>query len=230
MSEHLTIVLITYRRTDYALRTINNVCDNLRYPNFSWYVADDGSDEAHVNTILETLDRRKQSLLGWHREPISYGAGANRGVRLGLDRGDLVLMLEDDWALEQPLDIWAWCALLMEQQEIGMVRMGYINAGIDAQLVSLNGSLYWALNDERSRTFSSFAFAGHPSIIHRRFFDEYGYYPERWQPGETELKMCWQVAALDGPLVVWPITLGERGPWGHIGAHQSYQWNGGVQL
>lgn len=230
MSEFVTVCLITYERTEYAIRVVEAVGRHLVYPNWGWYMADDGSREEHYNAVGATIERTGREMVGWHSDRISYGAGANRALATAFQKGDLVLMLEDDWELSEKLDVWKYAALLMERPDIGMVRMGYLNKGLHGVLFGHNSTLYWTLNDEQSREYSSFAFAGHPALIHRRLFESYGYYPERWQPGETELKMCWQVSAGYGPKIVWPAELRQAGPWGHIGGVQSYEWNGGVQL
>lgn len=231
LSEHLTIILITYghtpERTQYAVRTIQAVSRHLRYPNWSWYVSDDGSQSEHLNTIMEAVGSSERPVIGWHNQHLSYGSGANLGLEVAFQHGHLVLMLEDDWELNRDFDIWKYCALLMERPDIGMVRMGYLNAGLSATLIGHQGSLYWALDDTQSRNYSSFAFAGHPSIIHQRLFTWCGDYPEKLQPGDTELQMCWKVASQAGPKVVWPTVLGERGPWDAIGTVQSYDWDGG---
>jgi len=233
MAEHLTVVLLTYERTEYALRTVEGVARNLVYPDFEWYVSDDGSRQEHVNKLfarMHELDQKHDKEWMWHSERCSYGAGANKALGAAFNRGNLVLMLEDDWLLDRQFNIYRYCALLMERPDIGMVRMGYLNSGVGGVSMSHDGALYWALDDTHSCNYSSYAFAGHPAIMHRRFFDHYGIYPERWQPGETELKMCWQCVSGSGPKIVWPAVLGEHGPWGHIGAQQSYEWNGGVEL
>jgi hypothetical protein len=233
MAEPLTVVLLTYERTDYALRTVEGVAKHLNYPGFEWYISDDGSREEHVRAVIDQLGRLGQNFniqTHWHNQRLSYGSGANRALEMAFRSGNLVLMLEDDWYLERPLDLWSYCCLLMERPDIGMVRMGYLNSGVGAVSMSHGGRVYWALDDTHSRNYSSFAFAGHPAIMHRRFFEHHGMYPERWQPGETELKMCWQCVSGMGPKIVWPAELGEHGPWGHIGEQQSYTWNGGVPL
>lgn len=230
MSEPITVVLLTCKRTEYALRTIEAVGRHLRYPNWSWYIADDGSNDEHHVTVGNACIATDRPIIGHHNEAISYGMGANWALEEAFKVGQLVLMLEDDWELTSPLDIWKWAALLMERPDIGMVRTGYLNTGLQAELVSHNGSQYWMLDDTNSRHHSSLAFAGHPALIHQRLFEAYGYYPEHWQPGETELRMAWQVSASLGPAVVWPAELGSAGPWAHIGGVQSYEWNGGVKL
>lgn len=233
MTEPLTICLLTYERTEYALRTIDAVVKHLVYPDIAWYVSDDGSRPEHIEAVLGRLRYHGQRLnmeSGWHSDRLSYGRGANRAVRWGLERGDLILMLEDDWELSRRFEIWNYCAMLMQRPDIGMVRMGYLNSGVGGLSMGFGGDLYWSLDDTHSRNFSTFAFAGHPAIMHKRFFEHYGYYPEAWQPGETELKMCWQCVSGMGPRIVWPAELMAYGPWGHIGAIQSYEWNGGIQL
>lgn len=230
MTEPITVVLLTYERTEVAVRTINAATKHLQYPDWNWFVADDGSSEEHVDAIMEALENSKRPVIGISHDRVSYGTGANRGVHAAFSYGNLVLMLEDDWELTRDLDLWKYAALLMERSDIGMVRMGYLNAGITGTAVGHQGNLYWALDDHESRTHSCFAFAGHPALMHKRFFDSRGYYPEKWQPGETELHMAWQVSERLEPRIVWPTELGSNGPWGHIGQIQSYEWNGGVQL
>lgn len=237
MSEHITVILITYghtpERTQYAVRTIGGVYKHLRYPDWSWYVSDDGSQSEHLDAVTYAIKSRTpemRPIVGGHSDHISYGAGANRGLQEAFKHGSLVLMLEDDWELFRDLDIWKYAALLMERPDVGMVRMGYINTGLSGTVIGHNGSLYWALDDSQSRSYSVFGFAGHPALIHQRFFDHVGLYPERLQPGDTELAMCWKVASRYGPKVVWPCELGERGPWGAIGTVQSYEWQGGGEL
>lgn len=231
MSEHITVILITYghtpERTEYAVRTVNAVTKHMRYPEWSWYVSDDGSKSEHLDAVSGAISKSGHRIIGGHSDHISYGAGANLGLQKAFEFGSLALMLEDDWELHRDLDIWKYAALLMERPDIGMVRMGYINPGLSGTVVGHNGSLYWALDDSQSRNYSVFGFAGHPALVHQRFFDHDGMYPERLQPGDTELAMCWKVAARYGPKIVWPCELGERGPWGAIGAVQSYEWKGG---
>ena len=230
MTEPLTVILLTYQRTDYMMRTVHGLGNHLRYPEWGWYVSDDGSSDEHHSWAVGSAEATDRPVIGHHNAKLSYGSGANAGLHAAFDHGHLVLMLEDDWELTSDLDIWKWAALLMERPDIGMVRMGYLNAGVSGTLIGHNGSLYWMLDDTESRHHSAFAFAGHPALIHRRFFDAYGLYPERWQPGETELQMCWQVASQNGPSIVWPAELASAGPFAHIGGEQSYTWNGGIRL
>lgn len=229
MSEPCTIILITAgtspERTEYALRTIRSVRDNLRYPNLAWFVADDGSEGSHVDQVVGALSGA--DVIGVYSERDSYGKSCNAGICAARGFGNLMLFLEDDWELYHPLDIWPFAAALMEDDSIGMVRMGYLNAGVKGETFGNRGQLYWRLDDE-----SPYIFTGHPSLRHMRFHDHAGDYTERLQPGETELSMAWKykASARPKPSIVWPCMLGQSGSFGHIGSVQSYVWNGGHKL
>lgn len=229
MSEPCTIILITAgtreERTEYAVRTIASVRENLRYPSLSWFVADDGSPKEHLDAVVGALSGA--DIAGVWSEHDSYGRSCNEGISKARERGSLMLFLEDDWELKEPLDLWPYAALLMEESRIGMVRMGYLSDNLIGRTFGHRGQLYWELDND-----NPYAFAGHPSIRHMRFHDLCGDYPERLQPGETELGMAWRWRSTveNRPGIVWPSLLGQYGPFGHIGTYQSYVWNGGQSL
>src|SRR3972149_806875 len=54
----LSIAMVTYQRTEEALRTIESTCENLLYPKElrSWFVSDDGSGDNHLYKVLKKLD------------------------------------------------------------------------------------------------------------------------------------------------------------------------------
>jgi len=230
VAEPVTIVFLTYARTQYAVSTIKSVRQHLAYPDVRWYVADDGSSEDHVAAVVDALDGA--NVVGLHSERKSYGWGANRGIRFARKQGDLMLFLEDDWVLTQTLDLWQDAAVLMEHEETGMVRQGYLNNGIFGEAKSYGNEMYWRLRDGDFKNFT-----GHPSLRHVRFHDFAGFYPEDLQPGETELGMAWQYAQrvnalpnMSPPAILYPARCAQWGLWGHIGSEQSYVWNGGVRL
>lgn len=226
MSEPLTVILLTYERTEYAVQTVKSSVQFLRYPDIRWFVCDDGSRPEHIDTIAQTLYDYGANYIGTYSEKHSYGRSANVGIQKALEQGQLMLFLEDDWTLSQPLDLWVHAALLMENPDVGMVRLGYLNAGVEGETFGFRDRLYWKLK----RSTTPHNFTGHPSLRHWRFHEHHGMYPERLQPGETELGMGWQYYTSSGPDIVWPAEFGMYGPYGHIGALQSYVWNGGVPL
>lgn len=222
----IVIIFQTYARTDYALATIAAAKANLRYSDLRWYVADDGSAPEHVDAVLTAIG----DPIGFHSERTSYGRNTNRAIAAAMEISSLYFCLEDDWILQEPFDLWRYADLLLSVEDIGMVRLGYLNAGLTGTLEGLRDQLYWRLDDTGGRDRSFYAFTGHPSLRHRRYHETHGLYPEGWQPGETENLYASQYARGRGADIVWPAALGIAGPFGHIGAVKSYSWNGGMPL
>lgn len=222
----ITVILQTFARTDYALATIAAAKANLRYSDLRWYVADDGSEQGHVDAVLQAIG----PVVGFHSERTSYGRNTNRAIAAAMEISPLYLPLEDDWILQEPLDLWCYADLLLTTADIGMVRLGYLNAGLGGRLEALRDSLYWRLDDKGGREQSRYAFTGHPGLRHQRYHEAHGLYPENWQPGDTENLYAAQYEAGKGADIVWPAALGISGPFGHIGAVKSYDWNGGVPI
>lgn len=216
--EPVVAILLTYERTEYALRTIAAARRQLRYPDLRWYIADDGSRPEHLAAVQEAL--QGEQIAGWHTLPGgTYGANANRAWDAAAAVSRLTFWLEDDWELRQPFDLRPYADLLMDDERFGMVRLGYLNLGMAGLTIGHAGRLYWWLNRESPE---AYVFTGHPALRHQRFRDAYGPYTEGLRPGETELSYAWQYRTLPGPGIVWPAGLGENGVFGHIGERQSY--------
>lgn len=218
MTPPIVIIVLTFQRTEYALKTIESAIKHLKYPDLRWYVSDDGSKPEHYQSVMEML--KGQNVIGSHSEKLGYGGGANKAWHIAHEHADLTLFLEDDWNLERELDLTHYAKLLMDYRDIGMVRMGYLNLNMKGQCIGRDGHLYWLLD----RNADSYVFTGHPSLRHRRYREAYGPYPEGLNPGNTELAYAsqYRYAQFGGPEIVWPAELGEWGPFGHIGAVQSY--------
>lgn len=217
MSEPITVILQTYKRTDVALRTIRAARRNLIYGGpLQWYVADDGSPAEHVGAVLEAVGG---DLLGYHTARRGYGGNCNDAWNAVDHLGALTLWLEDDWELRHPLDLYAYAALLMETHEIGMVRLGVLNLDVRGRTWAHGGHVYWKL-DKEPHIDGTPVFTGHPSLRHRRYRQVYGDYPEGLLPGETELAYAYQfrMGPQDGPGIVWPADYPALGYFGHIGS------------
>lgn len=213
----IVIVLQTYKRTDYALPTIAAACRHLKYAgDLLWYVADDGSPAAHVEAVVSALHQHGANVLGVHSERSYYGGNCNKAFDAVKDTSPLAFWMEDDWVLSRDVDLWPYAALLMEREDIGMVRLGYLNTGIRGQTIGNNGRIYWML-DRQPVESHQLVFAGHPSLRHRRYWDAYGYYPVIANPGETELAYAYQFTVGSGPGIVWPVEWPQWGNFQHIG-------------
>lgn len=214
MTTPITICFMTYKRTKYALRTIKSVLEFIRYPNLLWYVADDGSDEEHVRSVLNGISG--ENLVGVHSIKQGYGASANQAWTRANEIGPLSFWLEDDWELREPLDLWPYAALLMEDEDVGMVRLGALNLDISGYTFGHRGSVYWKL-DRIPKHDGTPVFTGHPSLRHNRYQVSYGNYPVGMSPGNTELAYAYKYRIGQGSSIVWPAELPGRGVFGHIG-------------
>lgn len=222
--EPIVIVLLTYdtagARSEYALRTIAAVRANLRYPDLLWYVADGGSSEAHRAAVKRALEG--EQVIGGHSYPhveTSYGRDANMAWEVAHAHARLTLWLEDDWELQRELDLRPFADMILNNDDVGMVRLGYLQEGMRGTTWGWGGHLYWQLERDSP---SAYVFTGHPALRHQRLRDAYGAYEEGLKPGETELSYAWQFRSGHGPGIVYPVELGAYGPFGHIGERQSY--------
>lgn len=205
----VAVMIVTYKRTELALRTIRGIQKHLDYPRLAWHIADDGSSPEHVTALQEAIGVG----CGFtNAERKGVGRSMNLGMDACLAKADHILWLEDDWELTTPFDLRPCVRLLEDDASIGMVRLGYVSPGIKGELVSGAGRLWWKLGKGPTYTH-----VGHAALRHRRFCEAYGHYQEGLAAGETELYMCGTFNTHDGPTVAVPAWTGEWGAFGHIG-------------
>lgn len=210
----LSILIITYTRTETALRTIRALGRNLEYPpeRLYFHIADDGSPGTHVKQLMDAIHEfcpNKITLSNSQRQGV--GVSMNLGQRACFERADYILWLEDDWELVHPFNPTSCMELLRDDHTLGMIRLGYVSPGIQGEIISGANRLWWRLKKGPTYTFS-----GHASIRHRRFYDAYGRYQTTLAPGATELYMCGTFNNTAGPDVVVPVY-NEYGIFAHIG-------------
>ena len=224
----LAIELITYKRTDMALRTIDSTCANLEYPKEKrgWYIADDGSPAPHIDKLLNALTDNNEVVIGYHNERIrpkgtedTYfsGKGWSRGLGLCHQWSDFVLTLEDDWELQKRLDITRYVGTLRDHEEIGLMRLGTLAVGNDVSIVGFDGVHYLQYSRKQP-----YAYSGNPNIRHARFTRAYGYYAEEKNPGDIEIDFDWRFRNSEGPEILRPAEIDPWGGWAHIGKDKSY--------
>jgi hypothetical protein len=218
VTEPIVVILQTWERTSYALRTIDAALAYLRYPNLLWYIADDGSRPDHYDDVHDALVSTGR-LIGGHSERAGYGANANHAWRVARDVSRLTFFLEDDWELRQPLDLYPYAALLMERPEVGMVRLGVLNLDVRGRTWGHDGRVYWTLDREPHHEGTP-VFTGHPSLRHTRYWEAHGDYPENLGPGDTELAYAYhyRMTVPEAPAIVWPADYPAAGLFGHIGS------------
>lgn len=210
-------LIITYRRLPLALATIRAVKQYIDYPNLGFHIADDGSGQEYTDTLRREIgDDYHVTLTDSRRGGV--GMNMNMGIDSCLQRADMWLHLEDDWELRQPLDLRPCVQMLLENESIGMIRLGYISPGVTGELVSAAGKLWWKLH----KNSDTFVYTGHAALKHRRFFNTYQYFAEGIPPGLTEIDYCSRFNSNGGPEIVWPAWLPDM-IFHSIGCHQSFK-------
>lgn len=209
----VAILMTTYKRTDTAVRTIAGIRNHLDYPNVSWFVSDDGSEQSHLTALAQALKGCRARWYNSNRRGV--GHGMNTCLAKIFQETPFVMILEDDWELRQDLDLRPYVRLLAANEDVGMIRMGLMSPGLSAELVHYEGQLWWKFN----RNGYQYIFTGHAALRHRRFFERVGYYEEGATPGQTEVDMCYKyTVAPEAPAILWPAHFGDFGPFAHIGA------------
>lgn len=221
------INLLTKDRTDYAVATVKNCLDKLKYEGqLMWYITDGGSSLLHYDLVKNVIP--EHMILGTQSHGLSPGEGWNIGLKYIFENGiEIYLRLEDDMVLKETMDITTWVKLLMSEWLVGMVRLGQIVIDLNFHTkkfrtythVGYTEEVYFVVHHD-----CPYAFSGHPALIHKRFHDVYGYYQTGLTPGETEVAMDNQVRQKIGPNIVFPWDMGKYGTWGnwdHIGKDKS---------
>lgn len=221
----LAICLVTYKRTREALLTIRSTCENLGYPKdlIGWYIADDGSPDEHHNALLDALSGWR--LIGHHNDRFraeashNCGKGWNIGLGIGHQFSDFVLFLEDDWNLENPLDILPYVRLLQTREDVGIVSFRILSVGADVHTVGYNGEIYL----KYLRT-TQYAYSGNPMLRHGRFTRHYGWFAEDRNPGLIELHQddAYRTDEKGGPDIWRPVNVDIWGGWHHTGTDKTW--------
>jgi len=221
---NLAICLVTYKRTEQALRTIQGICDNLQYPKEkrAWFVNDDGSPPEHAQAIREKLIENGEQLLWMNTQRMSGGTynagkGWNACMGNGYQYSDFVLWMEDDWVLEAPLEIERHVRLLEEREDIGIVAYRGLTEGSDMSVRTHGG--YHYLQYFRS---GEMPYSGNPHLRHARFVRTYGVFAEDRNPGDMEQNYNERFCKRSGPEIWRPAEGNPWGVFGHIGQEKTF--------
>jgi len=224
----LAISLVTYKRTSEALDTVLSTCQNLVYPRekIGWYVGDDGSDVEHHSAILHAIEEQGMRLIGHHndrfRDDDGYNCGKGWNKALGLchQYSDFVLWLEDDWRLEQPLNLMSYMDLLQDRMDVGIVTFRILSIGADVHTIGHNGEVFL----KYLRT-TQYAYSGNPLLRHARYTTYYGWFAEDRSPGLIELHQddMYRLDVKGGPEIWRPATLDPWGGWHHTGTEKMWK-------
>lgn len=201
----LTVLLLTYKRTDYACETLKSTLDNLKFDGeIAVHIADDGSPKKHVDTIRKVAGGYPHIVAvgSSNSERGGYGRNYNLATQQIHASSDFVLCLEDDWRLTRQLDINHLCKVLKSKPHIGCIRMGYLGFTdkLDGHLERHEGETFLVFEPS---SLEKHVFAGHPRLESVEWQRYVGAWPEGLAPGATELAVCG--IARSG--VAWPLDL-----------------------
>lgn len=224
----IAICLLTWKRTEMAVRTVIGLCEFLDYPKElrCWYVADDGSQAGHLKEIFRELENHQEEVIGYHSDRFRSGRTPNcgKGWNMAMTRAhqytDYILWMEDDWELREKFDLRPYVRLLVEKQDVGLIRFGTVGKGNNVYTCGHNGIHY--IDYLRS---THYAYSGNPSISHKRFWDAYGKFPIDRNPGEMELHIDWsfRVGVGRGPSIWRPLNISPWGSFHHIGQERTFE-------
>ena len=218
----VAIVFVTYARTEYAVRTVLGLRKHLICPyELGWYVADDGSRTAHYKAVMNALEGAP--IIGSHSQNFITGKcwpgkSWNKAWRFAHGWTPIILWIEDDWELQRDLDITPYVKLLVEREDVGMVRLGHLAVDLNTRSVAHDGIHYLKMLRNMP-----YGYSGNPHLKHVRFVRTYGFYKENIGPGDTELHYDFKFTSKEGPDIWWPVDIGGWGIFKHIGKVQSYQ-------
>lgn len=240
MSDPVWILFLTFQRTTFAVRTIEALKEHLFYENLHWHICDDGSkitDDGTERNHIQVLAKAIGGDVTWHDMETPWGqfnlgGNLNRGIEIAQEHGcNQYFIVEDDTVLLGDLDLSPYVGVLKENPQVGFIRFILLVCGMAGLVTGYRASgrvvpflrliRKWCMENPWHR--DSYVHAFQPALVHRRFYDAYGYYPEHKPPGDTETGMCTQYNSSslgeDGPQILWPMDVWPKNvQWFHFKA------------
>lgn len=198
----LVIVMLTWAgppernignvRLEYIERSVESIRKHLIYPNLSWHIADDGSDEVFQQCVLEIIGENDTTFSDTHAGG-DVGANLNIGYAAGFDRADVVLLWHDDRYLKCELDLRPYVDLLTQYDDVCQIRLKPKSARMIVHRIERCGETWWRV-DKKGKQIHAVDIG--PHVSHRRFRDFYGPYPTGLRPDICENEMSWRFREL----------------------------------
>lgn len=231
------ILLLTYDRAEYAVKTLHSALWNLQYSGqLVVHVADDGSPDGYVDQFLaeaipatwvDSAIGINPTISHTNAERGGYGRNFNLALQQVHAAADVVLVLEDDWELTRPFDLDPMVQALQEEK-FDCIRLGYIGFTQDLQgkFIHAASQTYLLLDPDSEEPH---VWAGHPRLETRVRQRRVGPWPESLpdesdsipDPGTTEFMVAQRAESRKG--VVWPVgaVLAHGDLFVHVGTVQA---------
>lgn len=228
--KRLCIMLLTYAeslespRASYAYSTLTSALTYIHTSEeVAVHIADDGSPQEYRDFLRETAGGYSwvAAIGESNAERRGYGASYNLATQHIHPGTDYVLVLEDDWILNDRLYLDGHMRAL-DTGVFGCIRLGYL--GTTQTLIGhvrhVADESYWMLHPDSPEPH---VFAGHPRLETVAWQRQAGPWPEGLNPGETEFAVAQRVR--NG--IVYPVYNAQ--PFHHIGTVQARTDQGGVK-
>lgn len=211
-------------RVQAAVRAVKSWQKHLKYAGkIHVHVADDGSSPSlrYGWDFWNELVGDGMTFSYSRQEAKGVGASLNAGLAVCHEKTPITLYAVDDWELTHDFDATPWAELLMENEDVGCIRLGIPNPFLRQGTIRLFNQ-GWTVDFERY----GYYWAMRPAIYHRRFFDSYGVLPEMVNPYEVDRIYNEHICRNSGPDVllalfcpfqhIWSIELGDIEPGGDV--------------
>lgn len=160
-------------------------------------IADDGSLINPRLRLPAIFKSHEMVVVGQSRHGV--GASLNIGFQRAFEISPLVLYAVDDWCLIHNFDISPWVQLLMEREDVGMVRLGPPHPNTSGMIEAFTSNWQgWGLRLDRK----GFAFGHRPALYHKRMLDIYGWFEEDVNAYECERLYNERFCSTAGPDIV----------------------------
>lgn len=224
----LTCCVVGCRRPWYYVQSIQAVINRVGYAGARRFLISDGGSPEH-----ELAEYRR--MLAAHKHAIhvtgNLAAMMNACAQLG---GEVWFTTLDDFIVRHPIDVTNDVRFLLENPDVGAIRMGRLahwehgpNETIVGELRTLNrsGQHYWVIR--KGETTHPYIHCINTFLYHRRFWDAYGDIPDVAPdvPGEAEVEAARLFNEKDGPTIAIPMRFGQNvGEWHREPVEQLPSW------
>jgi hypothetical protein len=233
----LPILLLTKyspEREGIAERTLKTIATLLDYPGgYKLYIADGSANIEHA----QNLDKIWANLYGGVAKIIhlqnTAGVVWNAGIaQIFADGHQWYYRSEDDFLLKENIDLAPYAQILLDRDDVGMVRLGLMPDGLNLRSIGWTDSTGHPGIYFDCLPTTPYAYSGNPGIVHKRLHDVVGYFHEEHNPGDIEIDFDYRVrVAMEkgGPRIWMPFALGGEtrtyGVFNHVGEVKSYESN-----
>ncbi len=219
----ITVIITTYdpgnnSRFSLLYQTIEGLTKNLLYPNLKWIITDDGSSNHNemADKIRCLLVDRDVTIFNTERKGVGFAK--NNALREAFKISPITLIGEDDWRLDEPLDLLKHVQLLLDYEENSIIRFGYLGGTFTASYDGYGPfSNYWFLHQGSG----VYIYSGQISLRHQRLYLAVGWHKEFCTPGEEEIDFCIRYNGTpNAGKILWPAEYGcilNAGPFKNIG-------------